>query len=149
MLWRSYNEAMEPENDEIIGKSVNYAKRVILDYHQKMGERHVQEIRVFVDNARAQYTNELNFAFDFYNDKKNIGDIHIDDFKFIDDRILSAVKVYGAHLRKEKANLILPELEAELETINKIFERHSQENGDYDLYTELYKDIHSEFSALV
>jgi len=149
MLWRSYNEIMEPENDEIIKKSVGFVIKLIEAVYQKMGERRVQEIKVFIDKERQQIIDELKFVFIFYCDKKNIGVIEIDDYKFIDDRILSAVKVYGVHLRKEKSNLMIKELEDEIRNIDKLLKKHSVENGNYDLYTKLYKELNNGFNAIV
>jgi len=140
---------MEPENDEIIKKSVGFVIKLIEAVYQKMGERRVQEIIVFIDKERQQIIDELKFVFIFYCDKKNIGVIEIDDYKFIDDRILSAVKVYGVHLRKEKSNLMIKELEDEIRNIDKLLKNHSVENGNYDLYTKLYKELNNGFNAIV
>jgi len=142
MLWRSYNERVEPENDEIIKKGIRFAKRVILDYYEKKGEKHSQEVRAFIDNERAQETDELKYAFEFYNNKDNIGKgITVEDFKFIDDRILSAVKVYGKHLKKDRKNLVSEELEKEIRAIDKLFKKLSHEKGKYDLYTSKYDEL--------
>ncbi len=149
MLWRSYNEVVEPENDEIIKKAVGFAKKLIIEYHNKMGERRTKEIRDIIDKKNTQMTDELNDVFIFYNDKGNIGGIQINDFKFIDDRILSAVKVYGVFLRKESSTLILEGLKEEIRIVDKLLEKHSRENGNYDLYTELYRELDSGLKAIV
>ena len=143
MLWRSYNERAEPENNEIINKSVAFAKEVILTYYLKKGEKHSQEVRAFIDNERAQETDELNYAFEFYNNKNNIGKgITVEDFKFVDDRILSAVKVYGKHLKKDRKNLVSEGLEKEIRAIDKLLKKQSYEKGYYDLYTNMYSELH-------
>ena len=142
MLWRSYNEVMKPENDEIIKKAIRFTQKLILDYYRKKGEKYSQEIMVFIDDERKKTTDKLNYAFIFYNDKKNIGkNITPEDFHFIDDRILGAVKVYGKHLEKDRQYLMLEELDIEINNIKKLLERHSVEGGYYDLYTTLYIEL--------
>ena len=139
MIWRSYNECSEPENDKIIKKGIIYAKKVVVGYYANIGRNRSQEIRVFIDNEQRNMIDELNYVFEFYYNKDYIGkNLTEEDFHFIDDRILSAVKVYRMHLKKDKGDLVSEELEEEIKNINKLLKKYMIKGGNYDLYTELY-----------
>ena len=139
---------MEPENDKIINKAIIFAKEVILDSYFRIGEGYSQEIRVFIDNERANVTDKLNYALQFYNDKNNIEkELTEEEFHFINDRILGAVKVYGNHLKKGRKNIVSEELDEEIRIIDRLLERFSVEGGNYDLYMEHYIGTYFDLSV--
>jgi hypothetical protein len=138
MLFRGYGKG----NDELVEKAVNYAKRVILDYHSVMGEGYSQEVRVFVDERRGKATGELNKAYE----KVKLAPIDLDneEFKFVDDRIMSALLVYARHLRMDSRNIhdfdLLEPIQEELDMIEKL-EGFASKDSNYGIYVTMFDEI--------
>jgi hypothetical protein len=138
-LLRGYGKG----NDELVEKAVNYAKRVILDYHSAMGKEHSQQVRVFVDNRRAKATGELNKAYE----KVKLAPIDVDDeeFKFVDDRIMGALVVYARHMRMESASIqdleLLVPIQEELDMIEK-HKALAPKDSNYEIYVTMFDEIY-------
>ena len=138
--WRGY----DPRNDKLIEKAVNYAKTVILDYHTEMGAGHTQEIRVFVDERRAKATGELNRAYELMKNYKPMEMIEDGEWKFVDDRIMSALAVYVRHVRMESAEIqdldLLQPIQEELNKIDKLIE-YRDEDSNNGIYLSMFEEI--------
>ena len=137
-LLRGYGKG----NNALVEKAVNYAKRVILDYHTAMGEEHSQQVRVFVDDRRAKATGELNRAYE----KAKLAPIDLDDeeFKFVDDRIMGALVVYARHMRMDSAKIQDPELLALIQEELDMIEKHKEfapKDSNYGIYVTMLDEI--------
>ena len=123
------------ENDALIQRAVNYAEKLIFEYYQVAGRGSSPAIMALIEKKREKITDELDEAFEFFTDKKNIGDIDVDTFKFVYDRVMSAIKVYGVELREEPTRPnVIDEIDEELKNIDKLLKFPSK-ILNYDLYT--------------
>ena len=137
-LFRGY----DPRNDEIISKAVTYAKKVVLAYYDEKGKGKPPELRAFFDTERAEIHKEMNDTQEYILDKSHVGtDIDNDTWRFIDDRVKSALIVYREYLKDESGNLVSEAFDAEFEAIENVFRNSNQEQeSNYNLYLKLYEE---------
>ena len=140
-IWRGY----DPPNDEIIEKTITFAKKVILRYYDKRGENLDPEIRAFIDEERGEVMQELNTTLEYFRDKNNImNPIPIEEWKFYNDRVMSSVNVYGKYLLERSGDLESEKLNAELKKIDKLLAMDPEMDSNYDIYTKLYIELSME-----
>lgn len=133
----------DSRNDEIIKKAIIYAKKVVLTYYDVKAKGKPPEIRAFPDTERADIHKEMNDTLKFILDKSNANtDIDNDLWRFIDDRVMSALTVYREYLKDESGNLQSEYLDAEFEAIRKAFRFDPIEpESNYNLYLKLYEEM--------
>jgi len=139
--WRGY----DPRNDEIIEKTITFAKKVILRYYDKRGENRDPEIQAFIDEEREEVMQELNTTLEYFRDKNNIMNLIPDEeWKFYNDRVMSSVNVYGKYLRERSGDLESEKLNAELKKIDKLLAIDPEMDSNYVIYTKLYIELSME-----
>jgi hypothetical protein len=141
ILYRGYGENTYPRIRDVIKRAVTFAKKLVLNYYSARGGDRPEEIQMFIDVDRGRYTDALNYALSFFEDEENRGkDFLVEDLKLVDDYLIGAVKVYKEHLKRERPDFILEELDKEFTTIERILDQ-SRESGEYEIYTRLYSEL--------
>jgi hypothetical protein len=138
-LYRGYGH----DNDEIIEKSVTFAKQVVLDYYDSIADYHAPAMRQFIDKDRAKVHKVMNDSLAFFRDKNNIGTgLDRETWYSINDTIMSSVYLYHTYLIEHSGDLKSDELETELAGLEKILD-HNEPNpdSDYKKYIKLYDEL--------
>jgi hypothetical protein len=138
-LYHGYNSA----SHEIITKAIIFAKQVVIDYYDEIYSGYVREIRAFGDDERSSYHKEMNETLDYVLDEKNLGkEINENFWRQIDNIVIGSIKVYYEYLLYQSGGIESARLDAELETIKKIFDQNKPEpESDYTVYQRFYNEL--------
>lgn len=138
-LYRGYGH----NTDEIIEKSVTFAKQVVLDYYDSIADYYTPVMRQFIDKDRAKVHKVMNDSLAFFRDKNNIGTgLDRETWYSINDTIMSSVYLYHTYLIEHSGDLKSDVLETELASLESLLDHNEPKpDSDYKKYLELYDEL--------